>query len=395
MAEPECVFCHYQVLNDGDSSTLTQKGCDGIKRASADRGIDIETLPGQKVHKVCRLQHICPMSIAADKFKRDFDTASKEKHTLRSVGTRFQYNEHCLFCGTGDNYSRKKVEFKLIPVRTFDFQASVVQTCLVRSDKWAVNVKARIDFINDLHAAGAVYHQACSINFRTHKQIPQRFLPFDERPSKKLKLGRPQDQLQTEALLKVVKYFEKNDEEQNTIHSLVKLMGEYLKDTDAQPYSICHMKKQLKKYLGDKIIVTEVDGNSLHIAEGEGLHDIVTMRERASEILRSYFKHQEGDEESQKKAIIETAARLIKSDIKTKVPSVTDQYPSSEMLKLDSTLAYIPETLHLLLDSLFVGTDNRRKVASIGQAIIQAVRPRATIVPLQIGLGVQTHHLHR
>ena len=34
-------------------------------------------------------------------------------------------------------------------------------------------------------------------------------------------------------------------------------------------------------------------------------------------------------------------------------------------------------------------------VASIGQAIIQAVRPRAVIVPLQIGLGMHTHHLYR
>lgn len=180
-------------------------------------------------------------------------------------------------------------------------------------------------------------------------------------------------------------YLETHDEEQLTIFDLSNKMKEFLPDEDSLPYGNQYLKSKLKDRYG----------NSLHIAEGEGLHDIVTMRERASEILRLYFKHQEGDEESQKRAIIETAARLIKSDIKTNVPSVTDQYPSSEMLKLDSTLAYIPKTLHLLLDSLFVGTDNRRKVASIGQAIIQAVRPRATIVPLQIGLGVQTHHLHR
>ena len=41
------------------------------------------------------------------------------------------------------------------------------------------------------------------------------------------------------------------------------------------------------------------------------------------------------------------------------------------------------------------GLTNRQKVASIGQAIIQAVRPRAVIAPLQIGLGIQAHHLYR
>ena len=47
------------------------------------------------------------------------------------------------------------------------------------------------------------------------------------------------------------------------------------------------------------------------------------MREKTSQILQSYFKciNQDGDEESRKRAIIETAARLIKSDIKINVPS--------------------------------------------------------------------------
>jgi len=62
-------------------------------------------------------------------------------------------------------------------------------------------------------------------------------------------------------------------------------------------------------------------GNSIHIAEGEGLCDIVTMREKTSHILPSYFKcDMDVDEESQKRAIIEAAARLIKSDI-TRKPS--------------------------------------------------------------------------
>ena len=48
-----------------------------------------------------------------------------------------------------------------------------------------------------------------------------------------------------------------------------------------------------------------------------------------------------------------------------------------------------------MLDALFVGKDTQRKVASIGHAIIQAVRPRAVLAPLQIGLSVQMHHLNR
>ena len=127
------------------------------------------------------------------------------------------------------------------------------------------------------------------------------------------------------------------------------------------------------------------------------MENIVTMREQTSEIMRSYYKQkcQEGDEESQKRAIIETAARLIRSDIKSQVSTVTNQYPSSDDLKLDSSLSFIPTSLRTALETLLVGKDTRRKVAAVGHAIIQAVRPRAVIAPLQIGLAVQIHHLYR
>ena len=42
--------------------------------------------------------------------------------------------------------------------------------------------------------------------------------------------------------------------------------------------------------------------------------------------------------------------------------------------------------------SLFLGSAAKKKIASIGQAIIQAVRPRVLLAPLQIGLAVQLHH---
>lgn len=74
---------------------------------------------------------------------------------------------------------------------------------------------------------------------------------------------------------------------------------------------------------------------------------------------------------------------------------MTDQYPSSKSLKLDSALGYLPPSLRTMLNSLFVGIDKDEKVASIGQAIIQAVRPKVLVVPLQIGLASQLHHVFK
>ena len=44
---------------------------------------------------------------------------------------------------------------------------------------------------------------------------------------------------------------------------------------------------------------------------------------------------------------------------------------------------------------MFVGVKEDRKVAAIGQAIVQATKPTKIISPLQIGLGTQMHLLFR
>ena len=122
----------------------------------------------------------------------------------------------------------------------------------------------------------------------------------------------------------------------------------------------------------------------LFVAEGDGLQDIVTFRERTGRILRRYFHlPKDDDEEAQNRAIIETAAaRLIKSDIKCMVTPVSDEYPKTCELKLEPALEFVPESLRLMLQLLFVGKDVSRTCASIGQSFVQAVRPRAVIAPL-------------
>lgn len=107
-----------------------------------------------------------------------------------------------------------------------------------------------------------------------------------------------------------------------------------------------------------------------YIAEGQELNDIVTMREKIDKILRNYFESAKtSDQESQKGAVIETAAKFIKTDIKTTIPSVTDQYPSSKSLKLDSALGYLAPSLWTKLNSLLVEIDKDEKVAAVSQAI--------------------------
>lgn len=70
-----------------------------------------------------------------------------------------------------------------------------------------------------------------------------------------------------------------------------------------------------------------------------------------------------------------------------------DVYPHPEDLSnLEKQYSLLPTVLADLLTGITKSKKRDLKVAAIGQAIVQAARPRAIIAPLQLGLGVQMHH---
>ena len=136
--------------------------------------------------------------------------------------------------------------------------------------------------------------------------------------SKCRKVGRPKDTDQEQAFLRMCTYYEENDEEQLSVTDLACKMKEYLQDTDSAPYGNQYLKSRLLEHYVDSVLVAEV----------AGFHDIVTFRRKTSQILHDYFnKPNEDDEEAHKSAIIEAAAKFIKSDIKGIVASLNDEYP--------------------------------------------------------------------
>ena len=66
-------------------------------------------------------------------------------------------------------------------------------------------------------------------------------------------------------------------------------------------------------------------------------------------------------------------------------------YPACDVGSED-IINFLPESLRVLLTGLITGNGVSAKIASIGQAVMQATRPRVILAPLQLGLGVQLHH---
>eukprot|EP00795_Rhopilema_esculentum_P015939 gene15939-biopygen5325 len=378
----ECVICKKPIWNIAAGVVLHQKGANGINNASKERGDVINVTAGQSVHKDCRANFTKPQNIAAA--ARETSQA-KGKRSLRSEAQKFNFKEHCLFFGEGDRYQGKKKDFSLIPVRTFEFQNTVSEICNERNDEWARKVAERTESAIDLHTADALYHQKCSVNFRTRKGIPLVFTSNQEgaAPQKKTKRGRPLEEMQNYAFERAMEFFEQNDEEQLTVKDLVEKMADFLQESKTSSYSAVYMKKRIKERFGEDAIFTELDGRT----------DVVTMRPFAAKILQKFYNEpKKEDVKEEEMRVVKTAATCLKNAIKS-CPTSKEYYASnSDISSMENAMSYLPESLILLLDTILVGKDKKSKIASIGQAIMQAARPRTLIAPLQLGLGVQMHH---
>ncbi|CAC5395350.1 unnamed protein product [Mytilus coruscus] len=171
------------------------------------------------------------------------------------------------------------------PVRTDDFQRRIEQVCNDRDDEWAAEVRGRLQCISDLHAADALYHQTCSVNFRTSKKVPKAFSPDTKAIKENNSQGRPA--AYGEQFLKIVDYLKEHEDQQITIAELVNKMNELCGE---QAYSSVYMKKKLRNHFGENIIITDICGKI----------SAVTLRDTATCVLQEFYQrptHQNPDDE--------------------------------------------------------------------------------------------------
>ena len=159
-------------------------------------------------------------------------------------------------------------------------QHSISHVCKERNDEWSGTVLGRLEYARDLHAADAVYHLACSVNFCTGKLVPQKYgTDGNKNGPKRLRQGRPVDTVKTTAFLKVAQFLDENDEEQITIADLTKKIEEYLEDSEEHAYSAKYMKAKPQEHFGDKIVITTIKKRA----------HVVTFQRTATSIVNKFY----------------------------------------------------------------------------------------------------------
>eukprot|EP00794_Sanderia_malayensis_P002071 gene2071-2348_t len=171
-----CVICKEEVGDEsGSHVTLTAKGAIGVCNASKERHDELVVTAGEKVHKSCRDSYINKKNIKSYNKKKESTSyaGSPVKRRLRT-DHEFDYRLNCLFCKypVSERDKRDKKAYQVM-CKNCEFDISILKICEQRNDSWAVSVKGRIAYVNDLHSKDAVHHQVCSTNFRTGKDIPE------------------------------------------------------------------------------------------------------------------------------------------------------------------------------------------------------------------------------
>ena len=204
-------------------------------------------------------------------------------------------------------------------------------------------MKARILHVHDLHVAEAIYHQTCSVNFRTKKQMPK--VQFATENFKRTKLGHPQDDNRAEAFLEVVSYLEDNDDEQITINDLIDLMNQKLANTDYDAYGYTYMKTGFQEHFGKRMVQTKINGKP----------DVITFRTTARVVLQDFYSKRQQEKENsaeEKIKLVQAAAKLTEEDIKA-IGTSHEVYPlCNDLMSEEAGIEYLPDTLRVLKNCL-------------------------------------------
>ena len=258
----KCIICK-ETVEERDKksySVVTGKGVYSIVSASKERDDVLEIAVGV-VHVSCCARYTNKRSIEQDKKT----SSSDPTHITKKAGLRFSdafdYISQCLYCtNTVTQRERRDKKAYQVMSKNQEFDKTILQTCEKRNDLWALTVKGRIAYANDLHTAGAVYHTLCDSAFRNGKSFPKKYKNESSSVEPPAKCSKPVNVDRATAFNHVVEYLQENDEEQLTINDLV--MDEQLKNNPHEAFSSKWMKDRLMEQLRNDIVISEINGIS-------------------------------------------------------------------------------------------------------------------------------------
>jgi len=161
---------------------------------------------------------------------------------------------------------------------TMTTRNNIIEKCDDRKDKWASEVKGRLESFTDLVAPEAVYHHQCSLNFRIGQNIPSKYLSSDNLLISPVKphSGRPSNTDQQEAFQYTLEYLE-HQAELVTLNELKIIMQSKLTAMNSNN-SAYHTKTISRK-------IQDIYKDTVNITHHEGIAGLVTLKSQTDNII--------------------------------------------------------------------------------------------------------------
>ena len=316
------------------------------------------------VHHDCRRQ----FTDLRKKPKEDSEPQTKRMRSSTDFSP-FDWKTCCFLCGKA---AKSKKGEQLHQVSTIPIHQILIERAKERDDDWGREVLHRLQSCIDLVAAEAIYHSDCSTKFRLKTS--------DNKPK-----GRPRNVEMTESFDKVCDWLERFGDTE--VYSVNELHEKMAKESDNY-YSVKTFRGNLKEMYGDHVYFVQISG-----CRGE----LVCLKKMSDYILRKFKE----DGHESKEDVIRVAAKLIKEDIR-EAKYMKEFYPTIESILNTEKTSLVPNSLQILMKYL-ISSDLKRE--SISQCIVQAAKPRSSIMPIPFGVGVEVDktmgsewlitHLHR
>ena len=241
---------------------------------------------------------------------------------------------------------------------TLELCTAILRHCSQRADAWAVEVQGRTESCCDSVAEDAVYHFSCYALFATQHSL-----------SGHGQCGRPEDGEMRTAFCDLRDWLEGSCE-LLTLDDLHKHMVEFLNakgllDVSDRVYSASHLKSKLQEKYGQHIYFAEVHGRK----------NVVCFQDLCSFIVSdACYAQQKRDDDSEKKRIIKTVAKLTVAEIRDMKSDLETYRPLCSVENYHSD--FLSPLLSTLLNSI---VSDRWKSLAVGHCLMQAARPRSVI----------------
>ena len=292
--------------------------------------------------------------------------------TRLSVGSTFTWKTDCFLCEKRCLIDPKHLNRSdCHQVTTLPLKSKILDLCSKRKDEWSVSVQRKVLNCHDLIAAEARYHKSCYRNFLLGRGIT------DE--SHQSTTGRPTDQNSLYFFNQVCKWLEKEGELRSLQEIHIKMAE--IAGSAEKVYTKKWLKRKLKEKYQDHIYFSEINGKN----------NVLCFRNMVDYLINDkWYLDRKNDNAQEADRIVLTAAKIILNDVRS---SEFDNqwYPTNKILEsCEKQKDWLPYYLRLMLESIIKYPIMQ---ASIGQAIVGAVRPRSSMPPIMFGVGVQLDHV--